>query len=1110
MSDETSKEIQTMNMRTTVPHASRWRRLTLLGALLAIGTWLLPAAPGRAAEPAPAWSIIALPYPTNFAPASKGTVNTGPGYLVLARNVGRAATSGTFKVSTLLPAGVTPASGFVGKDWRGRKLTCVTAGQAVTCTGSAPLLLGETAQLQIPVSVAEALPESVTAEATVEGGGAAPVATTVPTTISPSVAPFDFLRGTAGLFALATNGDGSSATQAGSHPYQLTVGMHFPLVPPPKGSPTFIGSGGGVKDIVADLPRGTVVNPRATPVRCTDLQLATNTCPDASQIGTVANTISLLGITSGNQPLYNMVPAPGVAGEFAFSVISGLFVHLQGRVRSDDDYGLSSDTTDILTKVGIGGTQVTFWGNPSDESHDPMRKECIDLKGDLEPGELSNCQTERLDTALLTLPSQCTGPITTAVRAAPWLEPTAFSEASTESQDTSGTPVGIDGCNQLEFKPTIEAQPTTNLADSPSGLNFNLHQPQNLDFESLSPANLKDTTVTLPEGMTVNPSSADGLGACSTSEVGLTTVIGAEPIRFTADPANCPNASKLGSVQVTTPLLEDPLPGAVYLAEPYQNPFNSLLAIYLTIHDEERGVVAKLAGKVTPDPSTGQLSARFEENPELPIEDVKVNFFGDPRGSLRTPPTCATYTTQADLTPWSAPEGPDAHPTDSFAISANPGGGACPTTEAQAPHAPSFTAGTVDPVAGAYSPFLLRVNRNDASQELSAIDATLPPGLSAKLAGVPYCPESSIAEAKARERPNQGALELANPSCPASSQVGSVDVAAGAGITPLHVGGKAYLAGPYKGAPLSLVVITPAVAGPFDLGAVVVRSALRVDPKSAQVRALSDPLPTIIEGIPLDVRSVTVKADKPRFSLNPTSCDPMAVLGSATSVLNQSAALSNPFQVGGCKALPFKPRLFIKLKGKTRRGGHPSLTAVATFKQGHANTKKAAVTLPKSAFLDQSHIRTVCTRVQFAAESCPKGSIYGFARAFTPLLDQPLRGPVYLRSSDNELPDLVADLRGQVRVELVGRVDSVGKGIRNTFEAAPDAPVSRFVLRMQGGPKGLLINSENLCRASKAKRRATVKMDAHNGKVRDFRPLVKNSCGKKGRKGRRGGKHQRR
>jgi hypothetical protein len=399
----------------------------------------------------------------------------------------------------------------------------------------------------------------------------------------------------------------------------------------------------------------------------------------------------------------------------------------------------------------------------------------------------------------------------------------------------------------------------------------------------------------------------------------------------------------------------------------------------------------------------------------------------------------------------------------------------------------------------------LKLSREDGSQRISAIDTTLPEGLVGKLAGVSYCPESGIAQAMGRSHNGDGALEQQAPSCPKTSEVGTVDVAAGSGITPFHVQGHAYLAGPYKGAPLSLVTIAPAIAGPFDLGAVAVRVALQVDPETARIHAVSDPLPQILDGIPLDVRSIALELGRPQFTLNPTSCEPTAVSGSAISPLGGSAALSSPFQVGGCSALPFKPKLSLRLRGGTKRGGHPALTAIATAKPGEANIAKVSAALPHSEFLDQSHLNTVCTRVQFAAgsypgQACPAGSIYGTATAITPLLAEPLSGNVYLRSSSHKLPDVVVALHGQVDVVVDGRVDAVNGGLRNSFEAVPDAPVSKFVLKLRGGKKGIFENSTDICVGT---HQATVLMDGQNGKVNDFKAPLKTKCGGKGRKGHR-------
>jgi hypothetical protein len=608
----------------------------------------------------------------------------------------------------------------------------------------------------------------------------------------------------------------------------------------------------------------------------------------------------------------------------------------------------------------------------------------------------------------------------------------------------------------------------------------------------------QDSVVTLPAGLAVNPSSANGLGACSEAQIELNG----------PEPATCPTASKLGTVEVDTPLLDHPLPGSVYIARQDENPFHSLLAIYIAVDDPITGVVVKLPGHVEADPVTGQLQATFAENPQLPFEDFKLDFFSGATAPLKTAPTCGRFTTTSDLTPWTSPEGADAFPTDEFEVSHGANGGACANTESQEPNKPSFTAGTLSPHAGAYSPFTLKMSREDGSQLFKALDFTLPPGLSAKLAGVGECSDAQIAAAEARS----GAAEQANPSCPAGSEIGTITVGAGAGPTPYYATGHLYLAGPYKGAPLSVISITPAVAGPFDLGTVGDRVALYVNPETAQVHAVTDTIPHILKGIPLDARSIAVHLSRAGFTLNPTSCDPLSFTGTATSLLGQSAPLASPFQVGECSKLGFKPKLAIKLKGGTKRNENPALSATVTYpsKGAYANIAKASVALPHSEFLDQAHIKTICTRVQFAAgggdgEQCPPASIYGFAKATTPLLDKPIEGPVYLRSSSNNLPDLVAALNGQINVDLDGKIDTDKQdGIRNSFEVVPDAPVSKFTLSMQGGKKGLLVNSEDIC---KKPQKATVHLTAQNGKVDNFNPLIANGCKKSG-KGKKGKGHK--
>jgi hypothetical protein len=949
-------------------------------------------------------------------------------------------------------------------------------------------------EVQLLVEVDAAAPASVLNEASISGGGASEAVARVTTTIDSATAPFSFISDSAGLSLAATGSDGAPVTQAGSHPTQVTVDAGFAtaLV----SDFDVLVAAGHPHDVDVRLPRGMIVNPMSTPVRCTEVQLESISCPAASAVGLVRVVSTVSSLFTDVSPLFNMVPSPGTAAELGFEALNiGIYTHFEGSVNTAGEYELSASAHDILALElnPILSVQTVLWGDPSDPSHDRVRGYCV-------PNGGTSCQVERLTTPLLTMPSSCRPSLTLSASADSWEDPTHKVSRSVLAEDSLGNPTGTDGCNQLDFDPTIEAKPTTNLADAPTGLDFKLHIPQNETIEGLAEANLKDAKVTLPAGVAVNPSGADGLGACSPTQFGLTSGVGQLPVHTNEAPAQCPDNAKIGSLQVNTQLLDHPVAGAIYAAQPYQNPFGSLLAIYLAIDDKATSTVIKLAGKVEADPVTGQLTATFKDNPELPFEDFKLNFFGGPRAALKTPLACGTYTTTSDFTPWSTPEGADATPSDSFATNvAAAGSGACPTSEATAPNQVSFNAGTIAPQAGAYSPFVLKLSREDGTQRLTGIDTTLPKGLLAKLAGLTYCSEAQIAAAKSREAPNQGALEQQSPSCPASSEVGTVSVGAGAGITPLYTQGHAYLAGPYKGAPLSLVIITPAVAGPYDLGAVVNRTALYVNSETAQVHAVSDPLPSILQGIPLDVRSIALKMDRPSFTLNPTSCDPMAVTGSALMATAQSAALSSPFQVGGCNALGFKPKLAITLKGGTKRTKHPALKAVVTYPRGnYANTAYVQATLPHSAFLDTTHIGTICTRVQFAADTCPKASIYGFAKATTPLLDNPVEGPVYLRSSSHKLPDLVLALHGQVDAVAVARVDTgKGDGIRTTFEAVPDIPLSKVVLEMKGGKKGLLVNSENLCRKPQ---KAIAYFRAQNGKTLSMKPTIANGCAKKAKK----------
>lgn len=651
--------------------------------------------------------------------------------------------------------------------------------------------------------------------------------------------------------------------------------------------------------------------------------------------------------------------------------------------------------------------------------------------------------------------------------------------------------VSVPGARASGFEPTLALSLDSAAADSPTGIGFVLdlspeHEPGAIE--------LRRAALTLPRGLSLDPSAFPSLASCSPTEVGLTTAVGVTPPAFDAEPAHCPATSRLGSVEIRSPLVAQPLLGSVYLATQGANPFAGLLAVYVAIEDPDAGVRLKFGGKLVPDPQSGQLSIFFEDVPRLPVEAVRLELQGGSRALLTTPSTCGSFAVEAELTRW---DGAETHLLAHFAVGEGAGGSVCPGSEADEPNRPAFEAGTLDPAAGTDSPFFLRLGREAGSQPLAGFDVTLPPGLLGHLGGVAICSDSAIATAQARGGEGGGAEEEASPSCPSASQLGTISVASGSG-TPLEVLGRIYLAGAYRGAPLSVVAITPAIIGPLDLGAVVDRVATYVNPTTAQIEPVTNTIPTIIHGIPIDIRSIAAELDRPGFTLNPTHCAPLATAGTATSVLAQVASISSPFQASGCATLPFEPKLQLRLRGGTERHRFPALTAILTAKPGEANSARASVILPHSEFVEQGHVRTVCTRVQFAARECPPGSIYGHARVITPLLEVPEEGPVYMRSSSHELPDLVVVLRGPasqpIEIDLDGRIDSVHGRNRSTFEVIPDAPITRFELHLQGGKKGLLVNSTNLCTAPKSDRRAMVRLTGQNGKHYDTTPLVRNSC----------------
>jgi hypothetical protein len=1124
-SKETTKMNAPANLSRGLGAVPRSGRLLALAAITLLAAFCGTAA--AAEVEAPGMTISSVSTPTNFVPGDTANPYT---YEVRIDNLGGAPTDGSpITITDTLPAGLTVertelnvryAGGEVGGSIDlGTTSLCETdPGASVTVKCTLPtefptpefadtddepsvLFPGEELLMTIYVSPETASEgEALVNHAVVEGGGVPVVSATSENEASATPAPVGFEV----FNASVTGADGQPVTQAGSHPYAYTTSYSVNTRRKPEGAdgPEIVAAGGDTKEIRVKLPPGLVGNPTSTP-RCTlqqfntlhlyqpfpqatSIQLQANECPDASMIGYVILQRGE-GTSVNAIPIFNLVPPPGQPAQLGLHILQ-IPIFLDASVRSGGDYGVDATLSNLSEAKQILSASVTLWGTPGDPRHDDVRGRCLnEVAASFPNNAIGLCPTGETPVPFWRLPSECTASMSQTMRMSTWTD-------SLFEGTSPGSPAS--GCSSVEFEPGLQARPSTDVADSPTGLHVDVHVPQNQDYEGLGTADLEDTVLTLPKGMAVNPASANGLGTCSEAQAGVTSDPGVRPITFTPDAAQCPAAARIGSVEVDTPLVDHPLPGGVYVATPHANPFGSLLALYIAVADPETGVVIKLPGEVHADPQTGQLTTVFSETPQQPFDDFKVDLFGGPLAALRTPAVCQTYTSTSRMTPYSAPEsGPPATPSDSYAISKAPGGGSCATSEGARPNAPAFSAGTEAPIARAYSPFIVRLHREDGSQEFSSVTVTPPPGLLGKLAGIPYCPDADLAAAEAKS----GRQELAAPSCPAGSQVGTVNVAAGAGPAPYNTQGRAYLTGPYKGAPLGLAVITPAAAGPYDLGTVVSRVALRVNPETAQITANSDPIPHILQGIPLDVRTIEVKLDRPDFTLNPTNCDPLAFSGLETSTLGQGASLAQRFQVAECGALKFAPKLSLRLKGKTNRGAHPSLRAVLTMPAGGANIAHAAVALPHSEFIDQGHFQTICTRVQFAAKQCPAGSVYGFARAYSPLLEQPLEGPVYLRSSSHKLPDLVAALDGQIHVDVVGRVDSVRGGIRSTFESVPDAPVTRFVLTMQGGNKGLFVNSTNICKGT---HRAVAEFDGQNGKIADSKPPLRAQCGKR----RKGGK----
>jgi hypothetical protein len=826
-------------------------------------------------------------------------------------------------------------------------------------------------------------------------------------------------------------------------------------------------------------PTGFIGNPHVAP-KCTLTEFNQAACPVDSQIGTVIVGFFGVGLMV---PLFNMETRPDQAGQLGFIVpFIGSPVLLDLTSRTDSDYGLDAETSPQL-RLGLGVEEITteLWGVPAAPENDPFRFEAP-LTG------VAACYIGIFGPEIIGCPPGL-----------PFVSPTYAKSTSPEAPflqnpTTCGVPLTMrgdvvyyngqighgesawpptTGCNQASFNPSLTGSPTTLQTDSASGLDTNLRVPQTQSPQTPSPSELRTATVTLPVGFSINPNAADGKIACPEGLSAIGTLFA----------ATCPEFSKIGSLMLDVAALPAPIPGALYLAEPKPGePYRVLLAA------DGFATHVKLLGTVHPDPQTGQVSVIFKDLPQSPLQEFSIHIFGSERGLFATPPHCGTYSLESEFVPWNSALA-TRNASSFFTIATGPGGAPCPN--GARPLNPSLTAGSATNAAGSHAPFSLTLTRTDGDQNLTGVSISSPPGFSATLKSVPYCPESAIDLLNAPGY--KGLAEQSNPACPAASEIGTAITGAGAGNHPLYVPGKVYLAGPYKGAPLSLVVVVPAVSGPYDLGIVAVRVAISVSPTTAQVSAVSDPLPQILDGVLLRVRTILINLNRPDFALNPTNCSPFELRTTVSGNEGGSASPSTGYQAANCADLPYQPKLSLTLTGGVKRRGHPAVHATFKAGPGEANTRAVTVALPKGELLDNSHIGTICTRPQFATDSCPDGALLGTGVATTPLLDQPLKGNVYLRSSNNDLPDLVVDLEGQFDFELAGRIDSSKDGaLRAHFEGVPDVPVSSFDLNLAGGSKGLLINSKSLCGEPK---KAKVRMTGQNGAIRNTKVKLQASCG---------------
>jgi uncharacterized repeat protein (TIGR01451 family) len=1062
-------------------------RLVRGAGALGVVVGVLVCAACAGAEPPAQWTISAVSVPTVFSPGAK------PGedyYRVLVTNTGDTAAGGPVTITDELPAGLSfDTAGVSGEN------TLLAAGEQPgvnfscalgTCTYNAVVVPDQTIEVKVPVDVsgeAEGL-SPVRNVVRVSGGGAAAASLSTPTVVSATQqASFGMPPGAAST-ALSTS-------QAGAHP-DITNSFAFSTI----NANSALAA--NTKDLVYRLPPGFASDFADTPT-CPDAEFLLSECPVDTQVGFTTLYARFEGsFEAYNAPVYNIVPETGQLATIGFSLVGNNFF-VQGQISlRPGDYGANvtfHNIDDVIAAI-IGGS-LTVWGVPTDPVHNALRWQPAVSGKTL--GQYGASDEGVAVVPYFTSPTSCSGvPLQSEFQVDSWEEPGHYV--------TTDTPYGpLFGCDSLTIEPQVEVQPTAESAETASGLTVVQESPQHYDNPyGVVASNFDDVKVVLPVGMTVNPSSGAALGACSEAQFAYEAgVVEPEAGR------GCPRESKLGTIKAVSPGVphEEEALGSLYLARPYENKFGSLLAVDLVARIPKHGVVVATEGKVEPNPVTGQLVTTFDENPQLPLSKVTFTFHQGATSPLVTPPTCGAYTSEAVLTPWSEPLQEHVL-TSGFEITSGIGGGPCPSGGAP-PFAPRLISGTQDNDAGAYSPFYLRILREDGEQEITKFTTVLAPGLTGNLTGVPFCPEADVEAA----RGVTGTQELEHPSCPQASEIGHTIVEAGVGDTLAQTPGKLYLAGPYHGAPLSVVSITAAKVGPFDLGTVVIRFALDINPITAQVEingANSDAIPHIIKGIVVHVRDIRAYVDRQKFIENPTSCDPLSISDTIYGVNpgnlaeQTSATASSFFQAADCQNLQFKPTFKVSTPAKTSRTEGTSLTVKLTYPtapQGsQANIRLVKVELPKQLPSRLSTLQKACTETEFNKNpaSCPSTSIIGHAKAITPILPVPLEGPAYFVSHGGaKWPELIMVLQGYgFTIDLHGETLISKQGVTSsTFHAIPDEPVTSFELTLPKGRYSALTGLGNLCKGTLT---MPTQFVAQNGmEVRQQTKVAVSGCAKK-------------